>query len=316
MKNIVVIGGGTGTFTALRGLKNYPFNITAIVTMFDSGGSSGVLRDEHGVLPPGDVRRCLVALSDGEQEETLRALFNYRFENGGSLKGHSFGNILLTALTEIHGREDKAIDEAGSILNIRGRVLPVTLEKSHLCVTLEDDTVIKGETNIDIPKHDGALRIKNVFLDPEVKAHTDAVKAIEEADLIVIGPGDLYTSIIPNLLAGGGPEALQNSNAKKVYVLNLFTKWGETHQYKASDYAKEVLKYTGLSSFDYIICNEEEMPERTLEKYALEKKFPIELDQELDSLTTTVIRGGLYRDDHVLRHDSEKLAEVIAKLEN
>lgn len=245
MKKVVVIGGGTGTFTVLRGLKNYEHDITAIVSMFDSGGSSGVLRDEHGVLPPGDVRRCLVALSDGEQEKMLRKLFNYRFENGNTLKGHSFGNILLTALTDILDGEDKAINAAGALLNIKGKVLPVSLEKAHLCVELENGTIVEGETNIDIPKHDGNLKITKSYLNPNVKVHKKAVEAIEDADAIVFGPGDLYTSLVPNFLVDGVPEAVKRSEAKKLFVLNLFTKWGETHNYTASDYAREMLSYIG-----------------------------------------------------------------------
>ncbi len=311
MKRIVVIGGGTGTFTVLRGLRNYPHHITAIVTMFDSGGSSGVLRDEHGVLPPGDVRRCLVALSGGEREETLRKLFNYRFSTGGSLKGHSFGNILLTALTELFGSEDVAINEAASILNINGTVLPVSLEKSHLSVKLEDGSVVKRETNIDIPKHDGSLRIEEVYLEPTVKAFPEALRAIEEADVVVLGPGDLYTSVIPNLLAKGVPEALQKGKAKKVCILNLFTKWGETHGYNASQFAKELLRYSYLKQFDHIVCNKENMPERILKKYAAEKKFPIEVDEHITTYAKEVIRKDLFRADYFLRHDSDAIAQII-----
>lgn len=313
MKKIVVIGGGTGTFTVLRGLKEYPYDITAVVSMFDSGGSSGVLRDEHGVLPPGDVRRCLVALSESEQEDTLRHLFNYRFKNGGSLKGHTFGNILLTALTEIHKGEDKAIERAGKLLNIKGRVLPVSLDKAHLCVELEDGTVIEGETNIDVPKHDGNLRIVRAFLEPKAKATETAIKAILEADVIVIGPGDLYTSIIPNILSGGLDRAIQDSNAHKIYVLNLFTKWGETHGYKASDCAKEVLSYIGIPKFDYIIYNEGEMPNELLKKYKDERKSPIPVD-DINDLAFTIIGEDIFNAANLLRHDSRKLSKLIHKI--
>jgi uncharacterized cofD-like protein len=314
MSKIVVIGGGTGTFTVLRGLKAYHHDITAVVTMFDSGGSSGVLRDEHGVLPPGDVRRCLVALSSGEQEKTLRKLFNYRFEKGASLKGHSFGNILITALTEIFGREDVAINEAGAILNIKGKVLPVSLEKSQLCVELEDGSVIKGETYIDIPQHDGSLHIKKAFLEPSVNAYEEVVRAIEEADVVVLGPGDLYTSVIPNLLADGVSGALQKSKAKKVYVLNLFTKWGETNGYKASDFAKEILRYSGLKKLDYIVCNDDTHPDGILKKYAEEQKFPIEIDAGVEEFAEEVIRKPLASADSFLRHNSKALAEALNEL--
>jgi len=218
MKKIVVIGGGTGTFTVLRGLKEYPYDISAVVSMFDSGGSAGILRDEHGILPPGDIRKCLVALSHGEQEKTLRELFNYRFKSGDSLKGHTFGNILLTALTELHKSEDKAIKIAGKLLNIQGKVLPVSLEQSHLCVELEDGSIIEGEVNIDIPKHDGNLRIKKAFLKPEVRGTSEAIDAILDADMVVIGPGDLYTSIIPKKRA-----------MRKKFLYLIYLQNGEKH---------------------------------------------------------------------------------------
>jgi len=314
VKKVVVIGGGTGTFTVLRGLKNYPHDISVVVTMFDSGGSSGVLRDEHGILPPGDVRKCLVALSSGKQEEILRELFTHRFSKGSSLKGHTFGNIFLTALTEILGKEDRAINEAGSILNIKGNVLPVSLKKAHLCAELEDGSVIEGESNIDVPKHDGNLQIVNIFLKPKAKAHKEAIKAIEEADVVVIGPGDLYTSIIPNLLAGGISKALKKSKAKVVYILNLFTKWGNTNNYSASDHAKEVLRYSRLKRFDYIVCNVEKMPKEILIKYKCEKKFPVEIDEDIYKYGENILKENLCRSDHLLRHGSRRVAKVIDSL--
>ena len=310
MKNIVVIGGGTGTFTVLRGLKKYNHNISAVVSMVDSGGSSGVLRDEHGILPPGDIRKCLVALSEGEQEKTLRELFNYRFRNGGSLKGHTFGNILLTALTEIHKGEDKAIKMAGKLLNIQGKVIPVSLEQAHLCVELEDGSVIEGETNIDVPKHDGDLRILKAYLKPDIHGNNEAIEAILEADLIVIGPGDLYTSIIPNLLCGGIGRAIRESNAAKIFVLNLFTKWGETNGFKASDFAREVLSYIGMPKFDYVVYNDSKMPDDLLQKYMSEKKALTEID-DLSEYTFNTIGENIYSGDDLLRHDSDKLAVFL-----
>ena len=222
VKKIVTIGGGAGSFTVLKGLKKYPIAITAIVTTFDSGGSSGLLRDEFGILPPGDVRRCLVALS--EEEKILRRLFMFRFEKKSSLQGHSFGNLFLTALSSIFKDDNLAIEKAGELLNINGKVLPVSLSKSHLCATLEDGTIIEGETNIDIPKHDSESKIKKIFLEPKAKLNSKARKAIMEADIIVVGPGDLYTSIIPNFLVGGMLEAMKKTKAKKIYIANLMTK--------------------------------------------------------------------------------------------
>ncbi|MCH8889252.1 YvcK family protein [Patescibacteria group bacterium] len=314
MKKIVTIGGGTGSFVLLRGLREYPYDITAVVTMFDSGGSSGVLRDEHGVLPPGDIRRCLVALSSGEKEETLRQLFSYRFENGYSLMGHNFGNILLTALTEIFENEETAIREAGKLLNIKGTVLPVTLEKAHLCVELEDTTIIEGETHIDIPRHDGNMLIKRAFLRPKVRAYEEVEKAIEEADIIIIGPGDLYTSLIPNLIVKGVTEAIQKSKAQKIYIMNLMTKWGETNDFMASDCARVVLEYLGLAKFDYTICNDSKMPKKLLEKYVAEKKYPVLIDSDLEEYTNKNINADIYSGENILRHDSKKLAKVIVSI--
>ncbi len=313
-KKIVTIGGGTGSFVLLQGLREHPYDITAVVTMFDSGGSSGVLRDEHGVLPPGDVRRCLVALSSGEKEETLRQLFNYRFENGYSLRGHSFGNILLTALRDVLGNEETAIREAGKLLNIKGTVLPVTLEEAHLCVELEDTTIIEGETHIDIPRHDGSMRIKRAYLQPKVHAYGEVEKAIEETDIIIIGPGDLFTSIIPNLLVKGVSEAIRDSKAKKIFVMNLMTKWGETHNLMASDCARVVLEYLGITKFDYTICNDSKMPKKLLEKYVKEKKYPVLIDAEIEQYTKKNINADVYSGENILRHDSKKLAKIICDL--
>ena len=216
---IVVVGGGTGTYVVLSGLKKYPVDLTAIITMMDSGGSSGRLRDELGVLPPGDVRQCLVALANSSK--LLRDMFNYRFEEG-DLKGHTFGNIFLSTFVKTTGSMKKAIEEVGKILRIQGTVVPVTYANSDLCVEFEDGTIIEGETHIDeVEKMEKRTRIKRAFLKPSVAANPDAKEAIEKADVIVIGPGDLYTSIIPNLLVNGIKSAISNSKAKKIYVLNL-----------------------------------------------------------------------------------------------
>lgn len=313
MKKVAVIGGGTGSFVVLRGLKNYLFDISAIVTMFDSGGSSGVLRDEFGILPPGDARRCLVALSDGEKEETLRSLFNFRFNNEGSaLHGHNFGNLFLTALTQIVSNEAEAIAQAGEILHVKGRVLPVSLDKAHLSAELEDGNVIVGETNIDIPKHEGSLKIKRVFLKPKASAYKETINVIKEADTIIIGPGDLYTSVIPNFLVEGISKAVQESKAKKIYVMNLMTKWGETHGFKASDFASEIIKYLGIKNLDAIIVHDGFISPEIAETYARQRQFPVLLDDELKKYTSRIITGNICDKSSLLRHDSEKLAALIA----
>jgi uncharacterized cofD-like protein len=314
-KKIVVIGGGTGSFVVLRGLKKYPFDITAVVTMFDSGGSSGVLRDEFGILPPGDARRCLIALSEGEKEATLRNLFNFRFDNEeSSLHGHNFGNLLITALTHIKTNEAEAIKEAGELLNIQGRVLPVSLNTAHLCAELEDGSIIEGETNIDIPAHNGELKIKRAFLKPEAYVFEETAKAILEAEYILISPGDLYTSIIPNFLVSGVSEAIKESGARTVYILNLMTKWGETHGFKASDFARTALSYARLSFFDYIICNTKSFPEKLKRAYITEKKHPVTIDEDLKKYTKRLIAEDVYDDAFILRHDSDKLGAIIAGL--
>src|SRR3990167_1058978 len=214
MKKVVVIGGGTGVFTVLSGLKEYEYELSAIVTMADDGGSTGILREEFGILPPGDIRRALVALSTSDNK-ILSDLFNYRFKEGAGLRGHNFGNLLLTALERITGSFSSAIAEAGKILSVEGTVIPVTLEKSRLMAELENGKIIKGEMNIDIPSHDGHLKIKRVWLEPNANLNAEAKRALLEADAIVLGPGDLYTSLMPNLLIKGFREALRASKAKK-----------------------------------------------------------------------------------------------------
>ena len=246
---IVSIGGGTGSYNLLSGLKHRDCRLTAVVTTMDSGGSSGRLRDEFGHLPPGDLRQCLLALSpDDHSGMVLRGLFNYRFDKGNGLDGHSFGNLFLTALTEITGSAEQAIDEMGRLLNIKGRVLPVTLANADLCARLRDGSVIIGETNIDRRSAGSAAPIDYVYLEPSTaKVHPPTAAAIEEADAIVIGPGDLYTSIVPNLLVEGVTEALARCRGVRIYVCNLMTKPGESDGFKASDFIREVGKVPGAA---------------------------------------------------------------------
>ena len=314
MKKVVTIGGGTGSYIVLRGLKEFPLDITAIVSMFDSGGSSGTLRDEFGVLPPGDVRRCLVALSEGKRAEIVRELFNFRFENGNSLKGHSFGNLFLVALSSVYGGDIEGIRKASELLNIKGKVLPVSLDKSDLHAILENGEEIVGETNIDIPKHDGAVKIQKVFLEPPAKIFEETRQAISEADVIVIGPGDPYTSIIPNLLVDGVSDALRESKGVKVVVTNLMSKWGETHGFEASDMARELLTYSGLEKFDVCICNTAKMDPKLVATYEKEKKFPIQCDNKLPEFAKKIITGDYFSEADIARHDSTKIAKVIAEL--
>lgn len=314
MKKIVTIGGGSGSYAVLSGLKDFDLDITAVVTTFDSGGSSGILRDELGILPPGDVRRCLVALADDRQQKVLRDLFNFRFDEKSSMNGHSFGNLFLAALSSIYGGDIEAIRKASTLLGLRGKVLPVSLDKSHIHAILEDGAEIVGETNIDIPQHDGNLKIAKVFLDPAASIYEETDAAIREADVIVIGPGDLYSSIIPNLLVGGMKEALAASHAKKVVICNLMTKWGETHGFKASDMVAEILKYSGIAKLDYAICNTETLDANLVAAYEKEKQYPMICDDKIEEYADTVIRGDFFSEADIARHDADKIAKTLISL--
>lgn len=307
---IVVIGGGTGVFTVLSGLRDYPVELAAVVSMADDGGSSGVLREEFGILPPGDVRRVMVAMSHSD-DRVLSDLFNYRFEQGG-LKGHTFGNIMLTALERICGSFEEAVKEAGRILGVHGQVLPVTTKNVRLCAQLEDGTLIQGETNIDIPKHDVSLRVKKVFLEPRARINQEAKKVILSADLIVIGPGDLYTSIVPNLLVSGVPAAIRASRAKKVYVVNLMTKQGETNGFGALDFINTVEKYIGKGVLDHAIINIKRPSVERLKHYEKESAEFVAADK-LRSKPLPIF-GDFLRRRGFVRHDPERLAKVLISL--
>jgi uncharacterized cofD-like protein len=320
MKKIVVIGGGTGTYTVLSGLKKYTgedLGISAVVTVSDSGGSTGRLRDEFGYLPVGDFRMALVALSD---THILRDLFLYRFNKGTGLNGHNFGNLFLTALTEVLGCEEKARVAASEILAVKGKVLPITLENVTLLARYEDGKVLEGESTIDEPPptHDGTQRIKNLWLEPEPSISEKAKEEILGADLIVIGPGDLYTSILSNIVVSGAKEAVRDSNAKVIYVVNLMTKYGQTHSFTAMDHVSEIKSYIDRKP-DYVLFNTTPLPEDILDKYAKENDYPVKDDLG----DTGVFRGDFLAEEEVskptgdvlkrslIRHDSDKLARVI-----
>lgn len=322
-QKIVVIGGGTGTFVVLSGLKKYNVELAAIITMMDSGGSSGKLRDELGVLPPGDVRQCLVALA--KSSRLLREMFNYRFEEGG-LKGHTFGNIFLSTLTKTTGSMKKAIEEVGKILRIQGRVIPVTYTKSDLGIELEDGTIIEGETHIDeVEAREKRAKIKRAFLKPEAEANPDAVAAIKEADAIIIGPGDLYTSIIPNLLVTGIQAAIKNSKGKKIYVLNLMTKYGQTTRHTAIDHVQDLKQYIGEDQLDAVLVNKKTPNKEALAWYKDFDEHPVE-DDLGEKNEYRVVRKNLIKDvileiepsdslkRSIIRHDSEKLAKAITEI--
>ncbi|PIR41966.1 MAG: hypothetical protein COV30_00880 [Candidatus Yanofskybacteria bacterium CG10_big_fil_rev_8_21_14_0_10_37_15] len=315
MKKIVVIGGGSGTFNVLKGLKHYPVDITAVVTTFDNGGSTGILRDEFGMLPSGDIRRSLIALSPETGNSTLRDLFNFRFKNNSSLRGHSFGNLFLQALTSITGNEIGAIKKASEILNIKGKVLPISIDDANVCAELENGKIIRGETNIDIPKHNGAIKIKSLYLEPQATIYEEAHRAIVDADLIVFGPGDLYTSIIPNVLVNGFADALNQSKAKLLYITNLMTKWGETNGFVASDFSRILLSYLKKNKFDYVICDSSKFSDTLIKKYEEEKSFPVLIDKiKLKKYAETIILDKVSYQSDIIRHDAKKLSRVMLKI--
>jgi uncharacterized cofD-like protein len=314
---VVAIGGGTGMFAVLTGLRHYTSNITAVVTMSDSGGSSGRLRDEFGYLPPGDVRRCLLALASWDEDSLLlRQLFEYRFDRGLGLNGHSFGNLLLTALTDILGGEVQAIDEAGRLLRIRGRVLPVTLTDTTLCARLDNGHVIRGETDIDIRKEHLDAGISDVWLDPPAAPNPEVLSALTAADLIVLGPGDLYTSVIPNLLVDGVADAIRSSAGKSVYVCNVMTKHGETDNFAASTFIHEVLRYLGDDALDYAILNyHESLPKDLLDRYKESRAVPVDLDLSACYELVPGLRiRPLTRTGALVRHDPELLALTLMEI--
>ncbi len=319
---IAVIGGGTGSFTMLSALKKYTSQIAAIVSMADDGGSTGVLRDEHGTLPPGDVRQCLVALSDSPK---VRELFEYRFD-AGTFGGHSFGNILLTALEKISGDFSQAVETASDILRIRGTVIPATLDDVRLKMEWEDKSlVLHGERVIDAEyfKHDP--RRAKLSLSPSAHANPMAIAAIEQADIVVVAPGDLYTSLGPLLVIDGIGEALARSKAKKIYVANLVSKQGQTDGFTVSDHAAEIERFAGGPFLDYVLYNQEAPTEEIARRYKEEGGYVTVADIENLStkhyeavggnfLGTMAVANGadtLIGKRSLIRHDAQAVAKLI-----
>lgn len=321
-KRVVIIGGGTGTFVALTGLKKYPIHLSAIITMMDSGGSTGRLRDQLGVLPPGDLRQALVALS--RSEKIWRDLFVYRFDNG-DLGGHNFGNIFLSTLEKMTGSLKKALDLAAQILDVEGEVIPVTFDQSDLCVKLADGRVISGETHIDeSDKVEKRARIVKAFLKPPARPNPKALKAIAAADLIVFGPGDLYTSIIPNLLVTGIAAALAKSRAKTVFVMNLMTKCGQTTAYTAAAHLQDLESYL-LKPIDTILVNRKKPSQKALNWYAEFQESIVENDLPASGKNKTMVaalldeaifdrKSGDKIRRSIIRHQPQKLAQALVTL--
>ena len=307
---IVVIGGGTGLSTLLHGLKEYTSNITAIVTVADDGGSSGKLRKEFDVLPPGDIRNCLVALADAEP--LVGKLFQFRFEEGTAFAGHSFGNLFITALSKVTGDFDAAIKESSKVLAIRGRVLPSTLDKVNLVADHMDGSQTTGESQI--PK--ALSPIKKIHLRPVNCRPTDeAIDAIRKADMIVLGPGSLYTSIMPNLLVGRMYQEIKSSKAVKVYVCNVMTQKGETDDYRASEHLKAITDHTTSGIVDYCIVNTAKIKDEMLDKYKEEFAYPVIADSEnIKKMKCKVVEAHIVNEDGYVRHDSDKLAKMLIDL--
>jgi uncharacterized cofD-like protein len=303
---IVTVGGGTGLATLLRGLKKHTTNLTAVVTVSDDGGSSGRLQKELGVLPPGDIRNCLVALAD--DEALVTDLFRYRFTEGDGLTGHSFGNLFLAAMTGITGNFDEAIKVSSRVLNIKGRVLPATLAVARLCARLTNGDTIEGESNIS-RSH---APIDHVYLDPPgAQPLEEVIGAIREADAIVLGPGSLYTSIMPNLLVGRIAAEIEASNAVKIYVCNVMTQPGETVDYPASRHVEALLANAKAWVCDIAIVNDE-LPRKLLDAYAEEGQLPVVVDRtRLDRLGVKTVRASVISETQTVRHDPDKLAAVV-----
>ena len=310
--NITTIGGGTGTFNVLSGLgRNKDLNLAAIVSVADSGGSTGELRDEFGILPPGDIRRAIVALA--EDTEVVRRLFEYRFKEGRSIAGHTVGNLLLTALADIMGDFERGIEELSDMFNVHGKVIPVTLENVGLGVTLENGERILGETHIDVPKHDTSSPIRNAFLLGEGPLNPRAREAIENSDFIIIGPGDLYTSLVPNLLCKGMVEALGATRAKIVYVCNVMTKHGETDGFYVEDFLRVLEQYLGEGRIDYVLVNSGELRPDLVEKYQAEGKAPVVL-RDRDAMIRKgikLVERDFTSETDYIRHDPRKLARTV-----
>lgn len=333
MKNIVIIGGGTGTFTLLAGLRKFPSNNTVIVSSADDGGSTGVLRRDLGVMPVGDIRQCLVGLS--YTDDAIRDLFSYRFDRG-ALAGHTVGNIILAGLEKTTGTMEKAIAVAGALLNVRGAVLPVTTRPTTLSAVYADGRTVSGEHHIDEPTRRNATGITGLKLTPSVSASPRVLTALEQADAIVFGPGDLYTSVLPNLLPRGVVERIRASTAKKIVVANIMTKPGQTDGFAASDFVRVIGEYLSRTSGlrknapclpDVALVNTKRPDAPSLAHYKKQGAAPVAADSAAiramgveviagDMLSRRVVRrvAGDALTRSILRHDSDKTAKIIWKL--
>lgn len=308
MKKVIIIGGGTGQSTLLRGLKLMPLDITAVVSVCDDGKSTGKLREEFNICAVGDLRKVIVALS--ETEPLFEKILNYRFETTSDLNGHTVGNLLLTALTNITGNVQEGVETLSKVLNLKGKVLPITLDSPTLIGIMEDDTIVKGEHNIT----ENSKKIKKVYYEEEVKINPNVIKEIKEADLIILSMGSLYTSVIPNLLNKEMLKALDKSKAKIMYVSNMMTQPGETEGYKVSDHVKELNKYLGKKKIEVVVVNNGDIPRDVLERYEIEEQKDQVIFDEENLNEIKVIKNNyvtISEIDNTIRHKSNKLSVDI-----
>lgn len=327
MKNVVVIGGGTGTFVVLSALRDKNYNLSAILTMVDDGGSNKVLRDEFGLLPTSGVRLAMVALS--KKPGLLRELFMYRFYKGTGISGMTFGNLFLAAVSDIVGSQEKAIEQTCELLSVKGKVLPISYKDVRLVAELENGKEIVGEHEIDEPKHDGKIRIKKLSTRPFATISGPAKDAIVNSNAIILGPGDFYTNTIANLVIGGVVDAIKESKARVIFIVNLMTDYGESYNYKASDYFKDLQQYLPLKRINTILVNNDTFyPTSALRKYKEQQSIPVVDDLDEYNLPTTIqiIRAPVLSKKEVepekgdsskrsiIRHDSKKLSKVLVEI--
>jgi uncharacterized cofD-like protein len=317
---IAVIGGGTGTFVVLSGLKHKPVDLAAIITVADSGGSTGRLRDQFGFLPVGDLRQSLAALAKENDQSWIRELLLYRFSKGQGLKGHNLGNLILTALQDITGSTPKAAEIAEKIFRLKGQILPVTTKNVQLVIHYADGTKKIGEHQLDLTEN-GGKKITNLTLKPKATVYSKARQALLEADLVIIGPGDLYASLLPNIIVKGMAQAIQRSSAKLVYIVNLMTRYTQTHNMSAQDHLNEVIRFCGRTP-DVVIVNSGKIKPKILKLYAQQKEYPVKDDLQPSS-QYRIIRDKLASGQMIkkkrgdilpralIRHDQKKLCKII-----
>lgn len=308
--NVAVVGGGHGLSVLLRGIKAATSNVTAVVTVADDGGSSGRLREEFGIIPPGDLRNCLVALAD--TEPLMEKLFQYRFKGKSELAGHSFGNLFIAAMNEVTGDMEQALRESSKVLAVKGQVLPASKDHVRLDAVMTDGTVVKGESHIpEVHKH-----IKRVRLFPEsVQPVQSALDALLSADAIILGPGSLYTSIMPNLLVDGVAEAIRKSKAIKIYICNVMSQPGETDGYTASMHAKAIIDHGGKGIIDYMLVNDAPISPEMQEYYASKGAYPVEVDEAaINALGVGFVKADIINENEVIRHDPDKLSKAVMNM--